>query len=1115
MATDRRLNKKVSERVRREDTPGVRIDSGPFIGIIKNNTDPTRGGRVQVWIPELGGQQDDPKNWRTVSYASPYYGVTKQPRSTNNTFDEVQHSYGMWAVIPDIGNQVICTFIMGDPNKGYWFACVNPNLGHYMVPGLAASKNVDNNSTKDQNLKRKYSSNSNWPVAEFNEIGPGAITPGWTNNEKPVHTFQVQTLINQGLDRDTVRGATTSSSQRESPSNVFGISTPGRPARDPQDDPAFQSKLKAGKLTEEDYAVTGRKGGHTFVMDDGDQVGNDQLIRLRTAGGHQLMMNDTQHVLYLANSDGSVWMEFTGGGHINFYSAAGVSIRTEGEVNLHADNDINMHSRGSINMKAEDSINIEAKGINQKASNAITSHASTVNLLADGAISLQGSTGNFNASGKLVLKGGQIMLNTETPATLQPLQKLTTYKQSDTGWDGSMWLSQDAVYESISLIAPSHEPWARTTGEGVPVEKVVNLFEPAPQLDKQTSVCAPPGGTAPSSIIYDAGSGAGPFGDYIASLESGRASYEAFNRGSSPPPGTGSPRESLTLTNMSISEIMALQDLPQTPENKTKRLFAVGRYQCIPTTLKAACVKLNIPLSSPFSKVVQDNIFVNYLCKAKQPAINAYLTNPNQNDQTLLTNAVSATAGEWASVVDPKLGRGRYDGVGTNTAHGTVDQSELSLKSQWQFIKDNGNTNVVTSGTGAVLTSGDGNPINTGGAKLDPGPEAAKGKTVENPAPQEIMDRQPAPNPAAIPSTESKIPGLISTQLKALILQIGHNESGFDYATEDAAYGRVGAYQFNSNVLRDYGYIKPDYVKKYGKNAVLKDGAYTGKDGISSLENFLSSNGVQDTLIETILVDYYKALVNNQGIEIGDDVCTVAGMMSVAYFLRDNERGFFTSNPPDQAKFWRNQGENIKDAFNRSCTVPYNQGRYAIDVLSIASANPGGGSVATSSSYIPAGNINPDDVLMFTNRSGDRAHFDAATPEFKDRLLQAAAEYRAVTGRKIKVKISSTVRTQAEQTAIYNGWIAAGGHMPDRPTVNVPPYGNISRPVKEVGNHGLGIAADIGIADAAEMESLGILAKFGLYRFDPVGDPPHIQLKPEFRPRNLAVIQDLGGKTTG
>lgn len=1109
MSTDKRLGKKLPQRVRREDTPGVRIDSGPFIGIIKNNVDPIRAGRLSVWIPDMGGQEDDPKNWRTVSYASPFYGSTLQPTSSNNTFDEVQHSYGMWAVVPDIGNQVICTFIGGDANRGFWFACINPNLGHYMVPGLAAGNVVDNESTKDAKLKGLYDpATSNWPVAEFNETTDAAASPTWVNNGKPVHPFQANVLLNQGLDRDRVRGAVTSSSQRESPSNVFGISTPGRPTNDPMDDPTFADKLKAGTLTDVDYAIKGRKGGHTFVMDDGDQTGGSQLIRLRTAGGHQIMMNDTDRSMYIANSDGSVWMEFTGGGHINLYSSAGLNIRTEGDLNLHSDKDINMHSGGTIKMKAESAIATETATHTIRATSGLSIGAGKIGILSDGALTMQSASGGWNSDGKLVLKGSKIMLNTESPPAVAEVPNLKTYEQSDTGWTDGKWVNEESVFESIAMIAPSHEPWPRGAGKGAPAKKVVSQFAPAPQPVKQTSVCAPPGGVAPSSTVVDVGSGAGPFGDYIASLESGRPAYNAFNRGSSPPPGTGSPRESLDLTNMPISEILAAMNLPQTPENKTKRLFAVGRYQCIPTTLTAACTKLGINTSSPFSKEVQDNIFVNYLCKSKQPKINAYLSNPNKDDQTLLTAAISGTAGEWASIVDPNLGRGRYDGVGTNTAHGAVAQSELALKSQWDFLKANGNTNVVTTGTGAVVTSGSGAPITTGAGALDPGQEAAKGKPVENPAPQESMSKADAPNPVAIASTQDKIPGLIATQVKALMVQIGYAESYSDYTSQDNNLGRIGRYKFNNILLRDYGYIKPDYVKMYKAQAVFRDDAYTGKDGVNSVSDFTSGKGVQNSLMEKIINDYYAALVKNQGIAIQDDVCVVAGMISVAYYFRDSERGFISGNPPDQAKFWRQQRLNSGNG-NALGIAPYNQGRYAIDVLSIASS----GAPAISASAPLTSGINPDDVLTFTNRSGDRQHFDAATADFRDRLLSAAKEYKEQTGKKLT--ISSTVRTQTEQDAIYNGWIAAGGQLPGNPTVNVSPYGNISRPVKIVGNHGLGIAADVGTADAAEMNSMGILAKYGLYLFDPVGDPPHVQLKSELRPTNLAVIQTLPGTGAG
>ena len=92
-------------------TGGQVLDSGPYVGVIKNNLDPTRSGRLQVYIPNLGGDENEIQNWRTVVYASPFFGSTFQPEATEITsHDKVHHTYGMWAIPPDIGNEVLCTF---------------------------------------------------------------------------------------------------------------------------------------------------------------------------------------------------------------------------------------------------------------------------------------------------------------------------------------------------------------------------------------------------------------------------------------------------------------------------------------------------------------------------------------------------------------------------------------------------------------------------------------------------------------------------------------------------------------------------------------------------------------------------------------------------------------------------------------------------------------------------------------------------------------------------------------------------------------------------------------------------------------------------------------------
>ena len=87
-----------------------------------------------------------------------------------------------------------------------------------------------------------------------------------------------------------------------SPSQVFGISTPGR-----KDISNNQRNVGAKDSGATDYVA--RKTGHTFVMDDGAEDGTNQLTRLRTASGHQLLMHDTEGVVYIANGSGKAFIE--------------------------------------------------------------------------------------------------------------------------------------------------------------------------------------------------------------------------------------------------------------------------------------------------------------------------------------------------------------------------------------------------------------------------------------------------------------------------------------------------------------------------------------------------------------------------------------------------------------------------------------------------------------------------------------------------------------------------------------------------------------------------------------------------------------------------------------
>ena len=468
MAIDKRSGTKVPSWASRETTPGVKIDSGPFLGIIKNNVDPARQGRLQVWIPDLGGVEEEPRNWYTVSYASPFFGSTQGRPGVDQGNLGGQQTYGFWAVPPDINNHVLVTFVMGDPSRGYWFACV-PNIQtQHMTPGIARPK--DNTKIEVDNF---FGKSRGIPAGDVylpaNEVNLETLARDKAQDYRllvrEVATYHANTVIEQGLETDPIRGSVTSSSQRDAPSAVFGFSTPGRTVPDTATDLAG----KTGGLTvEQIQQFPYRKGGHSFVMDDGDFNAENKLVRLRTSGGHQIVMHDTEEIFYISNALGTAWIELTPKGSINIFSDEDICVRSARDMNFHADRNINIHSGDTIKMYAEKNILTETRIHRMTATTSYTENAGKIGMKSESSILMQGVTGGWKCSSTLTLKGSKIYLNTMAPPDPEKNPKFEFYKQENVKYfDAPIWRwkrSPDKSFDSISPITPTHEPWTRQTG---------------------------------------------------------------------------------------------------------------------------------------------------------------------------------------------------------------------------------------------------------------------------------------------------------------------------------------------------------------------------------------------------------------------------------------------------------------------------------------------------------------------------------------------------------------------------------------------------------------------------------------------------------------------------
>lgn len=352
---------------------GVGTFSGlPCLARVVSNIDSKYMGTLHVQlIREVGNTLDREGQTVSAKYLSPFYGVTNIAHcDKNNDYNGTQKSYGFWAVPPDVGALVLVIFIEGKIQQPFWIGCVQDEYMNFMVPGLAATE-LHNAPSKGKRV-----------VAEFNKRTNENVQLDMTLIKKPVHPFD-SVLSKQGLATDEIRGTTTSSARRDMPSMVFGISTPGPVDR--------RSGAKTGTVGYYESKVTGafvsRLGGSTFVMDDGDptllrktpasegppeyaSVDNDEegdptlphneLIRIRTRTGHQILMHNTEDLIYIGNARGTTWIEMTSNGKLDIYAADSVSIHTKNDLNITADRDINMSAGGKVNIFSGDKMHLNS-----------------------------------------------------------------------------------------------------------------------------------------------------------------------------------------------------------------------------------------------------------------------------------------------------------------------------------------------------------------------------------------------------------------------------------------------------------------------------------------------------------------------------------------------------------------------------------------------------------------------------------------------------------------------------------------------------------------------------------------------------------------------------------
>ena len=345
-------------------------NSVPKIAIVRNHLDSTYMGNLQVELltnNSAGSSTNAPGQLITVKYLSPFAGITSYDGMNQNAdYRNSQRSYGFWGIPPDIGAKVLVLFAEG--GQGYWIGCIPEESVNIMMPDPWVSTTY-NDSDNTKKL----------PVVEYNkkiETGEGRNP---TKYIKPANQDAINILTEQGLIEDEIRGTTTSSARREVPSAVMGFSSPG-----PLDERPGAPRVNYGENFAQTPVAQNRLGGSSLVFDDGDpsllrktpasdgpseyanaeggetdgqpDLPHNELVRLRTRTGHQILLHNTEDLIYIANAKGTTWIELTSNGKIDIYAKDSISVHTENDLNVSADRDINFDAGRNIHFNAGENI---------------------------------------------------------------------------------------------------------------------------------------------------------------------------------------------------------------------------------------------------------------------------------------------------------------------------------------------------------------------------------------------------------------------------------------------------------------------------------------------------------------------------------------------------------------------------------------------------------------------------------------------------------------------------------------------------------------------------------------------------------------------------------------
>lgn len=321
---------------------------GLMEGVVVDTNDPQQMGRIKIWVPGLDGELFEIEDLPWATYMSPLAGQTRDyPAGPGATKTSGFMSYGLWAV-PKSGALVVVGFLYNDPNRRVYMGSYFRDHGNRSLPvgrnrvdlaPIPVSDTLDPVEPQTANLNAQFRGDLTASEARTRGAYERAVAQDKTDKDGT-----------EGYQQDLI-----------DPKNKQG---------DPQYDP-------------QTYVLT-TPGRHSIVMQDNPSNGR---VRIKTAAGHQVILDDANERIYVSTARGASWFEMDQDGRVHLYGADSISVSTGGDFNLTAVGDINLNAGGDVGIQAGGALRLAACSSTSVSGNGVNiESAGSFNILAAGTL---------------------------------------------------------------------------------------------------------------------------------------------------------------------------------------------------------------------------------------------------------------------------------------------------------------------------------------------------------------------------------------------------------------------------------------------------------------------------------------------------------------------------------------------------------------------------------------------------------------------------------------------------------------------------------------------------------------------------------------------------------